>query len=107
MNTVANDFDHLVGSLQNPLVSGIMRITQGNPGAITAVTEVIKAAGLNRGSEVVKMFDDIKMYGPNIWLGYKDICGEDPVKLLSKLENDEIASDVEALHYSDYKRGNA
>jgi basic membrane lipoprotein Med (substrate-binding protein (PBP1-ABC) superfamily) len=54
----------------------IISLSQGNPGAVTVLTSAVK----RDKSEAVMLFNDLadmNMYGPRIWLGYKDYSGED------------------------------
>lgn len=54
----------------------IISLSQGNPGAVTVLTSAVK----QDKSEAVMLFNDLadmNMYGPRIWLGYKDYSGED------------------------------
>lgn len=53
----------------------IISMSDGNPGAITVLTQMVKEDPDPR--ELFNTLDDMNMYGPRLWLGYKDYCEED------------------------------
>lgn len=66
----------------------IVKMCDGNPGALNVMINLLKnydAAG------VVDLFilDEDEIYGSNIWILYKDICGEDITKTHETIVNRE------------------
>lgn len=51
----------------------IIRLSEGNPGAMTVLVETIKLFGLNALDEVEKVEG---LRGPEIWMLYKDVNGQ-------------------------------
>jgi len=60
------------------LVSAVGKMADGNPGAVVAMKELMDKSP--RG--VIDLFhmDEMKMYGPAIWIGFKDYCEGDGAK---------------------------
>jgi hypothetical protein len=62
-----------------------------NPGAVSALTEVTKVAAAVDPQSALGPFgpllslDNCRIYGPLVWLLYKDICGQDAVKMIALL----------------------
>lgn len=73
--------DNRITDFTMPLTDVIVAMVDGNPGALEACLALIgedanlddKAKGL---IDILKM-DDQHIYGPNIWLLYKDVSGKD------------------------------
>jgi hypothetical protein len=67
-------------------MSGVIKLAEGNPGAITALMEMSKHAPRidpdSAWGQLGPMLscDTHGIYGSHIWLFWKDICGMDPVK---------------------------
>jgi len=54
----------------------IISLAQGNPGAAKVLTRIVK----NDKAKAAMVFEDLSkmnMYGPRIWIGFKDYCDED------------------------------
>lgn len=72
-------------------VSAVMKLAEGNPGAITVCGQILKQGeaidpdGLLGGIGALLSLDTIGLYGPNIWVLYKDQCGQNIAKLLAVL----------------------
>ncbi len=51
----------------------LISLSEGNPGAITVLSQMIK-----NNDNLIHLFslDDMNMRGSQIWVGYKDYCGE-------------------------------
>tara|TARA_R110000796_G_scaffold229663_6_gene347095 strand:+ start:3447 stop:3773 length:327 start_codon:yes stop_codon:yes gene_type:complete len=62
----------------------ICKLSEGNPGATSVLAMIAKEGG---DSAIIMMLtlDDMNMRGPQIWLAYKDHCGEDIGKLAKAL----------------------
>ena len=64
------------------LLDSIVKMSEGNPGAVTVLAELVKRtpeidpqAGLG-GLHYVLMMDDWGLYGSQIWMVFKDVCGQ-------------------------------
>lgn len=69
--------------LEDNLLSMASKMSEGNPGALFVIMEII-----THGSEIdpdcgplgpiapVLDLDMLEIYGPRIWMLYKDVCGE-------------------------------
>lgn len=78
-------------TLTDDAISTMMKMTDGNPGAlavcmqITKQGEAIDPDAFMGGLGTILWMDTLKIYGPKIWMLYKDVCGEDLVKMLGIL----------------------
>lgn len=59
----------------------MVKMSEGNPGALTVLMAMHKKQGQMAFMEMLSL-DDMNIRGPQIWLGYKDHCGEDIDKFL-------------------------
>ena len=73
--------------LTDDLKTVMLKLAEGNPGAIRVSIELFKASPIvdpKVGAMTPLMWLDAwEIYGPQIWLLYKDICGEDIVRMLT------------------------
>jgi len=64
-----------------------MKMSEGNPGALTVIMSLLRdAAKIDPdnwmpGLGEVLSLDSMGIYGSKIWMLYKDVCGEDLVKM--------------------------
>ena len=58
-------------NLYDNVLSVIVKMSHGNPGAATALAELAKK---ENGLIAILFLDDMKIRGYKIWLGYKDVC---------------------------------
>lgn len=71
----------------------IVSMSDGNPGAITVLTQIVNTDPDPR--ELFKTLDEMNIYGPRVWLGYKDYCSEDVDKFINCIvEQDEEMVDL-------------
>lgn len=63
-----------------------MIMSEGNPGALSVICQILKADPVE-GFMTLLNLDDMNIRGVQIWLGYKDHCGEDIEKFI-KCAND-------------------
>ena len=69
-------------TLEDTMQSAIMKLSEGNPGALTVLLQVIEHAdridpdSVGGGGMVLLQLDDLNITGPKIWMLYKDVCGE-------------------------------
>jgi hypothetical protein len=77
--------------LSDSIGSSVAKMAEGNPGAVTVMAQM-----LQRGEEIdpdsflggvakVLSLDTHGIYGPRIWMLYKDVCGEDIEKTMGLL----------------------
>lgn len=77
--------------LEDTLMSSIVKLSDGNPGAASACVELAKvAAAVDPDSAweaagPLIALDTHGIYGSRIWMLYKDVCGQDPVKVIAVL----------------------
>jgi hypothetical protein len=78
-------------SLNDGILDIMMKMSDGNPGAITVLTRMVKEGGaidpvnVFGGYSGILSLDTHGIYGSRIWMLYKDVCGEDLVKTLGVL----------------------
>ncbi len=66
----------------------IVAMCDGNPGAINVCCQLIKTD--EHGLMDVLRMDTAQIYGPNIWVAYKDICDEDIEEMRQRLRSGEL-----------------
>jgi len=59
--------------LTDSVMDVLMNMSEGNPGAITVLAEMLNRDGLMD----ILTLDDMNIRGSQIWLGFKDFAGED------------------------------
>src|SRR3990167_7042499 len=71
-------------------------MSEGNPGALTALAEVYEACSEDQMKYVMVLarLDGEGIYGPNIWIGYKDICEQKSALFIEKVLNGSIFSEI-------------
>lgn len=68
--------------LNDNLMSMAMKMSDGNPGALTVVMSIYKHVehidpmGAMGGFGPILSLDTLGIYGPDIWMLYKDVCKE-------------------------------
>jgi hypothetical protein len=62
--------------LTDSVADVVVKMSQGNPGAISVMAQIIDGDAAKGLFDLLNM-DDMGMRGPAIWIGYKDHCGED------------------------------
>jgi len=67
-------------------MDAVVKMVEGNPGALRVVCELLKP-NLVEGFMDICRLDDLELYGSDIWLAYKDVCGMDIKKLRERLRN--------------------
>ena len=78
----------------------VVKMADGNPGALTVLMSLIGSAGdvLAGGLVYACWLDDLEIYGSDIWLAYKDVCGEDIPRLCEMLRHDRRKLKAAVLH---------
>jgi hypothetical protein len=62
--------------LQDTVMVMMLKMAEGNPGAITAMSELMRR-GADGGVFDILSLDDMNIRGTQIWVGYSDYCGKD------------------------------
>ena len=63
-------------TLQDTILSAIVKLAAGNPGALSVLADIVKADEVT-GFITLCDIDDMGMTGPAIWIGYKDFAKQD------------------------------
>jgi hypothetical protein len=75
--------------LEMTVIDILQELCEGNPGAITACMELMAASpkvdpqAWAKDLQPLLQLDELKIYGSDIWLLYKDLCGQDSTKVLT------------------------
>lgn len=64
----------------------LMVMSEGNPGAITVLSEMLKSDEA-LGFFLILGLDDMNIRGTQVWIGYKDYCGQDINKFIEATKN--------------------
>lgn len=82
--------------LDTTLADSMMALAEGNPGAITALGELIK----DNDEAFIDLchLDDMRVYGPDIWIGYKDICNFEIEEFRTKIRTRTLKKEIDAKH---------
>jgi len=77
----------------------VVKMADGNPGATHVMCELLEP-DLVEGFMDICRLDGLALYGPDIWLAYKDVCGSDIKILRDRLRNNyhALKEDVRELH---------
>ena len=70
----------------------MVKMMDGNPGAMTVLMQLFRRP--NGIFKILKL-DTLEIYGPAIWVIYKDLMGEDITLLDEHLENDTLMEEIE------------
>lgn len=62
--------------LSDSMMDIIVKMSEGNLGALTVLTTIIETEK-EKGLLTILHLDDMNIRGEQIWLGFKDHCGED------------------------------
>lgn len=77
--------------LQDTVQSAVMKLSEGNPGALTACMEMVMTLpqvdpqDIFGGLSALLSLDTNRIYGPRIWMLYKDVCGQNASKAIGLL----------------------
>ena len=69
--------------LNDSVISACMKMSGGNPGALTVVAQMIKSGGdidpdgFMGGFGAILSLDTHRIYESRIWMLFKDVCGQD------------------------------
>jgi len=91
----------------------VVKLAEGNPGALSVCvqmlteTEKIDPDAILKGLSGLLMLDTLGIYGSEIWILYKDVCGEDITDTIAILRGFQLGIVTEnQLHYAIQNRGN-
>ena len=95
--------------LEMPLMDIIKVMSEGNPGALRVVMELLTDGGKIDTQDVFEGFgsvmglDNLDLYGPKIWMLYKDVCGENLSLMIVVLRAVQLGhvSDADVKHAVD------
>jgi hypothetical protein len=77
--------------ITDSVLSMAQKLSEGNPGAINVIVlllekgEAVDPDAALGGLMKVMMLDTYRIYGPRIWMLYKDVCGESIVNTIAVL----------------------
>ena len=70
----------------------LLVVADNNPGALRVLLEFVELNPI-----LLLMLDEQGIYGEDIWLAYKDVCGEDLNALAKLIMDGDVAAKVAAL----------
>lgn len=77
--------------LRDTTLDAVMKVGEGNPGAISVCMGLTQVGGridpdaALGGVSNILLLDSLGIYGPNIWILYKDRCGQNLAKMIAVL----------------------
>ncbi len=90
-------------TLDMNILAMLMALTGGHPGAVSVCLQIVKNTEVGGLVDLLRL-DSEGIYGCNIWIAYKDICGEDIAKMQAMLRSGELKTALEANpEYQYYK----
>ena len=67
------------------------KMSEGNPGALTVCCRILKEGeqidpdNVMGGLGIILSLDSLGLYGPKIWMLFKDVCGSDLAQMVAVL----------------------
>lgn len=80
--------------LNDTVLSALMKMSDGNPGAAVVLNKIMAASGPVGLMQILHL-DSQGIYGPDIWLGFKDVSGEKIDVFLHKLRAGTLKQEIE------------
>lgn len=74
--------------LEDSIMDAVVKMVEGNPGAVRVSMEIINRE--DPGFIHYLKLDDYGIYGCQIWMCYKDLCGSDISKLYELLKHNTL-----------------
>lgn len=65
----------------------VVKMCDGNPGACRVLLDLLDEPTFE-GVGCILNLDSLEIYGSDIWLAYKDVCGQNIPALIEKAQND-------------------
>jgi hypothetical protein len=100
-------------TLDDSMMSAIMKLSEGNPGAMNVCIKLVKEApdidtdDVMGGLGTLLMMDSYQIYGAKIWMLYKDVCKEELWKMIAVLRASQLGFlSSKDLHYGIENYGN-
>lgn len=72
---------------KNTIPEIAVQMSEGNPGAITVLGMLLRIGEPDPGWALMLTLDDMNMRGSQIWVAFKDHCGENIEKLAGLIKN--------------------
>lgn len=69
-----------------------LKICGGNPGCLSVIAQIL---AMENGRKQIRNIYDLGFRGPFVWLIYKDLLGEDLVKLGQLLDDNQLEDEIE------------
>lgn len=82
--------------LSDTTQSAIIKMCDGNPGALTVLIQLVKDTpkvdpdDTFGGLSILLHLDSMGVYGPRIWMLYKDACNQDTKKVITVLRANQL-----------------
>ena len=86
--------------LQDTVQDALVKMVEGNPGAITVLLEFLKR-NPDLGLIHILKLDDLGIYGSHIWMLWKDVCGQDAPKFDDMLINNKAEETIRQKKFED------
>ncbi len=93
--------------LTDSIYDASLKVIEGNPGAATVVGKILNNTvkidpdNVLGGMGPLLHLDTLEIYGPRIWMLYKDVCGENIVTILGILRANQLGYlDEAALNHA-------
>ena len=79
----------------------LVKMSEGNPGALSVLIRILNNPQIDPDSFMGPMgailsLDTLELYGSNIWILYKDVCGESISKMLAVIRAQQLGFVSEA-----------
>ena len=78
-------------TLEDTTQTALMKMSEGNPGALTVLLQVIEQAeridpdSLGGSAMVLLHLDEMGIHGPKVWMLYKDVCKQNLSHMMGAL----------------------
>lgn len=85
-----------MSKITNPYITiseAVAAVAEGNPGAISAMASCMKAVSLVDPQHIlgpagiILQLDSFEIYGPRVWMLFKDVCGQDAKNMIAALRS--------------------
>lgn len=97
-------------TLMDTPLTAIVKLAEGNPGAVSVLGRVMTEGGkIDPDSKpflILLNLDTLGLYGPRVWMLYKDVCGERLDRTLAVLRAWQLGLlSRDAVHHAVENRG--
>ncbi len=72
-------------SVNDDTIDVVTKITQSNFGALMVINQFIELYPKSVLAKII-ILEELNLHGPEIWIGYKDYCGQDINKFIECLD---------------------